>query len=164
MPAAKRRSGQSEGGKRQSKYTNLDLPQGAQVNNAWRKKFITTYEKWLGTRSEPWDVAEKDSCEALQLIWNTIYPHIDYVVDADGPVFYIVSVFLFFGRYLYILMTNRQINALQSGGVLLAQMPFHCSKPHLRESSLLKIRSRLLANCSRTVLLCMQIRVANRNR
>ena len=106
MPPTKRQSGQNEGGKRQTKYTNIDLPQGAQLNNAWRKRFITTYEKWLGTHSEPWEVAEKDSCEALQLIWNAVYPHIDYVVDADGAVFYIVSVFLFLAFWLLLILLD----------------------------------------------------------
>jgi hypothetical protein len=139
-----------------------------QVNNAWRKKFITTYEKWLGTRSEPWDVEDKDSCEALQAIWNTVYPHIDYHVDADGPVFYIVSLFFvlyfFFLLDPYIPCTNRPISVLQSGGAPLVQTPFRCSKLLSRvESSLLKTRYPLLASCSRTAHSCMQIQAVKHN-
>jgi len=91
MHPIKKWSGPNEGGKCISKYTNTDLPQGTQVNNAWQKKFIKTYKKWLGMCTEPWDVEDQDSCEALQTIWNTIYPHINYIVDANGPIFYIVT-------------------------------------------------------------------------
>ena len=169
MPPAKKRSGRNEGGKCITKYTNADLPQGAQLNNTWRKKFITTYEKWLGTCTEPWDVEDTDSCMALQAIWNTVYPHIDYVVDADGPVFYIVSSF-FFALYLFfpyslISYTNRPISVLRNGGVPLVRMLFHCSRLLLRvKNSLPKKRSPLLASCSRTVHSCMQIRAVKHNR
>jgi hypothetical protein len=41
-------------------------------NNDWRKKFITTYEKWLGTRAEPWIVREYENLATLQAIWNKV--------------------------------------------------------------------------------------------
>jgi len=86
---------QVEGSKRTSKYTNNDLPQGALENNDWRKKFITTYVKWLGAHAGPWVDSEEENVAAMQAIWNTVYPHIDHTIDVDGPVYYIVSCFDF---------------------------------------------------------------------
>ncbi|KAI0276550.1 hypothetical protein BC826DRAFT_1192694 [Russula brevipes] len=74
-----------------TKYTNADLPEGTLDNNDWQKRFITTYEKWLGTHAEPWVVGENENLAALQAIWNVVYPHIDHVIDADGPVYYIAN-------------------------------------------------------------------------
>lgn len=94
VPRPKRQSGrttQAEGGKRITKYTNSDLPQGALDNNDWRKKFITTYEKWLSARAGPWINDEDENVSAMQAIWDTVYPHIDYTIDVNGPVYYIVS-------------------------------------------------------------------------
>ncbi|KAI0302275.1 hypothetical protein BC826DRAFT_966257 [Russula brevipes] len=76
---------------RQSKYTNADLPGGVHDNNDWRKRFITTYEKWLGMRAEPWIISEHENVAALQAIWNVVYPHIDYVVDVECAVYYIAN-------------------------------------------------------------------------
>ena len=84
--------GQAKGSKRQ-KYTNSDLPQGALDNNDWRKKFISTYEKWLGAHAGPRVADEVTNVAAMQAIWNAIYPHIDYTIDVNCPVYYIVSDF-----------------------------------------------------------------------
>jgi hypothetical protein len=87
---------------RQSKYTNGDLPGGAHDNNDWRKRFITTYEKWLGMRAEPWIISERENVAALQAIWNVVYPHIDYVVDTECAVYHIVSIrFLLFSMFFF---------------------------------------------------------------
>jgi hypothetical protein len=84
----------AEGGKCVAKYTNADLPQGALENNDWRKKFIPTYEKWLGARAGPWVNNEDKNLAAMQAIWNAVYPHIDYTIEVDGPVYWIVSRFV----------------------------------------------------------------------
>ena len=94
IPCPKKRCGcttQAEGGKRVTKYTNIDLPQGALDNNDWRKKFVTTYVKWLGAHAGPWINNEDENVAAMQTIWNTVYPHIDYAIDVDGPIYNIVS-------------------------------------------------------------------------
>jgi hypothetical protein len=94
----KKRSGhttqaQVEGGKRPTKYRNSDLPQGALENNNWRKKFITTYQKWLGARAGPWINSEDENLATMQTIWDAVYPHINHTIEADGPVYYIVRHF-----------------------------------------------------------------------
>jgi hypothetical protein len=96
VPHSKRRSGRAthtlaEGSKHPTKYTNSDLPKGTLENNDWRRKFITTYEKWLGARAGPWIDKEDENAAAMQAIWDTVYPHIDYTIEVDGPVYYIVS-------------------------------------------------------------------------
>lgn len=124
MSRPKKRSGrptQAEGGKRITKYTNSDLPQGALDNNDWRKKFITTYEKWLGAYAGPWIKNEDENVAAMQAIWNAIYPHIKYTVEVDGPVYYIVSRFVYchppFFILSIILTIDRPSNVLVSGRV-----------------------------------------------
>ena len=71
--------------------TNFELPRGVHDNNDWDKKFIPTYTKWLGTRVKPWVVDKDESIAALQVIWRAVYPHIDYVIDADCFAYHIVS-------------------------------------------------------------------------
>jgi hypothetical protein len=79
--------------KHHMKYTHLDLPHGALDNNDWQKKFILTYEKWLGACVEPWLISkDPNHISALQAIWNAVYPHIDHVIDMDSPVYHIVSL------------------------------------------------------------------------
>jgi len=51
------------------KYTHLDLPHGALNNNNWQKKFIPTYEKWLGACTELWLISkDPNHISALQAI------------------------------------------------------------------------------------------------
>ena len=60
----------------------------------------------------------------MQAIWNAIYPHIDYTVEVDGSVYYIVSRFVYCYPILYTVLTvNRPNNVLLSGGVPLDPMP-----------------------------------------
>lgn len=68
------------------------LPSGVDDNDDWYKKFIPTYKKWLGTRDKPWSTIDRDeSIAALQVIWRAVYPHIDYVIDAECFVYHLVS-------------------------------------------------------------------------
>jgi hypothetical protein len=73
------------------KSTNSDLPHGVHDNGDWYKKFIPTYNKWLGTRVTPWIIDEVESIGALQVIWRAVYPYIDYAIDADCMVYRLVS-------------------------------------------------------------------------
>ena len=91
----KKRSGcttqaQVECGKRPTKYTNSDLPQGTLDNNDWRKKFITTYQKWLGARAGPWINNKDENLATMQTIWDAVYPYINHTIEVDGPVYYIM--------------------------------------------------------------------------
>lgn len=63
--------------------TDSNLPHGVSDNDDWSKKFIPTYKKWLSTRVKPWIDDNDKSVAALQVIWRAVYPHIDYVIDAD---------------------------------------------------------------------------------
>jgi hypothetical protein len=100
MPPTKKQGGCSEGGKCHTKFTNCNLPQGSHDSNNWCRKFIPTYEKWLGTRTEPWIIDKNENVATLQTIWNAVYPHVDHIVDIDGPVYHIVScIFPFYLLY-----------------------------------------------------------------
>jgi hypothetical protein len=48
-------------------------------------------KKFLGTRDKPWTIDEDESIAALQIIWRAVYPHIDYVIDANCLVYRMVS-------------------------------------------------------------------------
>ncbi|KAI0283694.1 hypothetical protein BGY98DRAFT_1093785 [Russula aff. rugulosa BPL654] len=68
------------------------LPNGVDDNGDWYKKFIPTYKKWLGTRDKPWSTIDRDeSIAALQVIWRAVYPHIDYVIDAECFVYHLAT-------------------------------------------------------------------------
>jgi hypothetical protein len=72
------------------KDTNLGLPR-IDDNDDWNKRFFPTYKKWLGTRAKPWAIDKDERIAALQVIWRAVYPHIDYVIDANCFVYRLVS-------------------------------------------------------------------------
>ena len=81
--------------KHRIKNTNSGLPRGVDDNDDWYKKFIPTYNKWLGTRVKPWVIDEDESIAALQVIWKAVYPRIDYVIDANCLVYRMASHVIF---------------------------------------------------------------------
>ena len=92
LPARRTYEPRVERPKHQIKDPKFDLPRGVHDNNDWDKKFIPTYKKWLSTRDKPWSfVGQDESIAALQVIWRAVYPHIDYVIDAQCFVYRLVS-------------------------------------------------------------------------
>jgi hypothetical protein len=164
----KKRSGrttQAEGVKRVTKYTNSDLPQGALENNDWRKKFITTYEKWLGACAGPWINDEDKNIAVMQTIWNAVYPHIEHTIDVDGPVYYIVSCSIPLFHPLITLAVNRPNNVPLNGGAPLGRPLLHCSRLALRARSFqLMIRCLLQFIYFKTVLSYMRTPVVKHKR
>ena len=78
----------------QIKDPNFDLPLVAYIviiMTVLFKKFIPTYKKFLGTRAKPWSIDEGESIAALRVIWGAVYPHIDYVIDANCLAYHMVS-------------------------------------------------------------------------
>ena len=77
------------------KYTNINLPNGYQDNNAWRGIFIPTYLQYLATRDvkDVWAISDKEAVSVLQKIWNYTYGNkITHTVTRKGPVFAVVSI------------------------------------------------------------------------
>jgi hypothetical protein len=82
----------TSGGK---KYTNSDLPSGAQDNGVWRQVFIPTYVQYLANRNcdDAWTISDNDVIQLMQQIWDFIYgARIPYRIKTRGPVFFLVSV------------------------------------------------------------------------
>ena len=148
------------------KYTHLDLPHGALNNNDWQKKFLMTYEKWLGACTEPWLVnKDPNHISVLQAIWNAVYPHINHIVDMDSPVYHIVSPMSFRFVVFIILTSYRPTNVPLSGNAALIQL----LSPYSRPPSMVYIfqaKQSILphTSCFKTMHSCMQVRPENLKR
>lgn len=47
------------------------LPVGAHAK--WRQGFVTTFAAYIGTKSSPWDLKDKETLDAMQNCWNHVY-------------------------------------------------------------------------------------------
>jgi hypothetical protein len=75
--------------KRTKKLSNNDLPDGVDLKT-WRRSFISTYLQYVGSSSNPWDIPAKLACEKMQLIWDSIFPDVEYKITSTSPVYYLV--------------------------------------------------------------------------
>ena len=76
------------------KYTNSELPSGAQDNGVWRRVFIPTDVQYLANRNgdNAWAIADNDAIQQMQEIWDFIYgARVPYRIKIRGPVFFLVS-------------------------------------------------------------------------
>jgi hypothetical protein len=76
------------------KFTNSELPSGAQDNGVWRQVFIPTYVQYLASRTsnDAWTISDDDAIQLMQQIWKFIYgARITYRIKTKGPVFFLVS-------------------------------------------------------------------------
>jgi hypothetical protein len=75
------------------KYTNSELPSGAQDNGVWRQVFIPTYVQYLArqTSNDAWTISDADAIQLMQQIWKFIYgARVPYRIKTRGPVFFLV--------------------------------------------------------------------------
>ncbi|KAH9170847.1 hypothetical protein EDB89DRAFT_1238786 [Lactarius sanguifluus] len=72
---------------------NLHLPPGAENNNRFRRVFIPTFERWFGTRANPWVVSTFVAIPVLQTIWDAVYMEdgVEWTFEANDPVIYCIS-------------------------------------------------------------------------
>jgi hypothetical protein len=47
--------------------------------------------QFAASQPDPWDIPATLACEKLQLIWNAVFPGIEYTVTATGAVYLLVS-------------------------------------------------------------------------
>ncbi|KAH8991571.1 hypothetical protein EDB92DRAFT_665813 [Lactarius akahatsu] len=79
------------------KYPTLDLnprlPPGAENNNRFRRVFIPTFERWFGTRANPWVISNFVAIPVLQTIWDAVYmaDGVEWTFEAYDPVIYCIS-------------------------------------------------------------------------
>jgi hypothetical protein len=79
---------------RKDKPTNSDLPRGTLDNNAWRGRFISTYQRYLAGRvtDEAWGLEDDEAVSLMQKIWNYIYgARVPNRIVTGEPTFVIVS-------------------------------------------------------------------------
>ena len=72
------------------KLVNNDLPDRVELK-AWRRSFVFTYMQYVGSLPNPWDIPSKLACEKMQLIWDAVFPDIEYNVTITSTVYHIVS-------------------------------------------------------------------------
>jgi hypothetical protein len=76
------------------KYTNSELPSGAQDHGVWRQVFIPTYVQYIASRNsnDTWTISDNDAIQLMQQIWNIVYgARVPYRIKTKGPVFFLVS-------------------------------------------------------------------------
>ncbi|KAG1775763.1 hypothetical protein EV702DRAFT_972585 [Suillus placidus] len=78
--------------KPRGQYRNNDLPVPA--DSKWVKAFLSTALLWAGSQPNPWEMSESVMADALQEIFNVVYPGVKYKVNPNGTVFAVVSLFL----------------------------------------------------------------------
>jgi hypothetical protein len=71
------------------KLVNNDLPDGVELKT-WRRSFVSTYMQYVGSSPNPWDIPATLACEKMQLIWDTVFPDIEYDVTGTSTVYHIV--------------------------------------------------------------------------
>ena len=76
------------------KYTNSELPSGAQDNGIWRQVFIPTYVQYLASQNsnDAWTISDNNVIELMEQVWKFIYgARVPYCIKDKGPVFFLVS-------------------------------------------------------------------------
>ena len=71
------------------KLSNDDLPDGVDLK-IWRRSFVSTFMQYVGSSPNPWDIPAKLACEKMQLIWDVVFPNIEYEVTSTSTVDYLV--------------------------------------------------------------------------
>ncbi|GBE77215.1 hypothetical protein SCP_0100870 [Sparassis crispa] len=79
------------------KKKNVDLPMGAKAGQRWLHVFLPTLMKYMGTLDNPWVIGDAELVDALQIIWNTVYPRLEYEVRPDNDC----AVFNVAGQRIY---------------------------------------------------------------
>lgn len=71
------------------KPNNTDLPEGVD-QKLWRRTFIPTYMRFVGSQSNPWEIPVKVACSTMQLIWDPLFTDIPYDITGDSLVYLLV--------------------------------------------------------------------------
>lgn len=70
---------------------NSDLPTGAMDNNDWKRLFLPTFLRNLGTRSNCWNIPDSTLISLLQSIWDTVYGvRVPHTIEAGDIVIALV--------------------------------------------------------------------------
>lgn len=126
MPVPTTRTGTSvwvEEMKARSAYRNTDLPPACQ-DARWPKTFLPTIYLWAGSQPNLWNISDDGLLKAISVVFEAIYPDVEYIPTLQGSVFGVVCSFctfsLHFGSHK---LDFRLINVSRSGGAILAPPP-----------------------------------------
>ncbi len=78
-----------------STRSKINLPRGV-GEKRWGNVFVPTFISYLGILDEPWHPESKQTIDALQVIWNAVYPDKPYTIEGPADLVYtIVSEYLY---------------------------------------------------------------------
>lgn len=78
-----------DGNKRRKVYNMKDLP--VPSDQRWSRNVIGTLTLWCGTQPNVWSIPDQDFTKALQTIFDTVYPEVEYQVNLHGAVHAVVN-------------------------------------------------------------------------
>ncbi|KAG1902158.1 uncharacterized protein F5891DRAFT_978876 [Suillus fuscotomentosus] len=72
--------------KARSSYQNTDLPPACQ-DRRWPKVFLPTIYLWAGSQPNLWNISDDALLEAINHIFQVVYPEVKYAPSLQGSVF-----------------------------------------------------------------------------
>ncbi|KAG1796938.1 uncharacterized protein HD556DRAFT_1441116 [Suillus plorans] len=72
--------------KARSAYRNTDLPPACQ-DGRWPKVFLLTIYLWAGSQPNLWNISDDALLEAINHIFQVVYPEVKYAPSLQGSVF-----------------------------------------------------------------------------
>lgn len=82
----------ADGSKKRKVYSMKDLP--VPSDQRWSRNVIGTLTLWCGTQPNVWNIPDQDFVDALQVIFDAIYPEVDHQVSLHGAVHAVVNYLL----------------------------------------------------------------------
>ncbi|KAG2114054.1 hypothetical protein BD769DRAFT_1391499 [Suillus cothurnatus] len=89
VPQASQKATAKEVVKPHGQYRNNDLPVPA--DSKWVKAFLSMALLWAGSQANPWEISESLMADALQEIFDVVYPDVKYKVNPNGAVFAVMQ-------------------------------------------------------------------------
>ncbi|KAI6036963.1 hypothetical protein PISMIDRAFT_108813 [Pisolithus microcarpus 441] len=72
------------------RYTIKDLPVPSN-DSRWSRRLVGTVTLWAGAQPNVWVIPEESLVATVQIVWNTVFPHVKYRVTPDGSVMAIIQ-------------------------------------------------------------------------
>jgi len=60
-------------------------------DGTWRRNFIPTVLLWAGSQPHFWSIDSTDLLDALQAIFEAVYPGVKHTIQPKGPIMGVVS-------------------------------------------------------------------------
>lgn len=77
-----------------ARATYNNLPSGSLDGNIWRRRYVTSYIKFVAGYKNPWTVPDNVAIETMQKIWDAVYrDKIRYTIELNDACFRLVCFF-----------------------------------------------------------------------